>query len=80
MTDWKRIYNFKDHMLDISVGMWPSDKHVYFTLEGLEPADLIDQGIEFKMSIEGLERILREAKKVAYKRPYKWETKFLSTL
>jgi len=80
MSEWKRIYNFKDHMLDISVGMWPMDSRVYFTVGGLEPEDLIDQNIEFGLSIEGLERILREAKKVAYKRPYKWEARPTSTL
>jgi len=64
MTNWCKIYKFKDRMIDISVGMWINDDCIYFTLEGLEPQDVIDQDIEFGVSVKDLEFILTKAKKI----------------
>jgi len=84
MTDWKRIHNFKDYDLDVdvSIGMWPSDKYVYFTVEPLDPEDyLTDQSIEFKLSIDRLGLILNEAERISLQRkPYKWEARKYSAI
>ena len=64
METWRRIHKFKDHDIDISAGMWLEDDRVYFTLEGLQPEDVIEQDVEFPVTINDLEHILTEAKKI----------------
>jgi len=64
MSNWRTIYVQKKETLTIKVGMWLNDNMMYFTVEGLQPGDVIEQDFEFGMPTDKLEEIVAEAKKI----------------
>ena len=45
----------------VTVGMWPGKREVYFTVEGLEPGDVLGQDVEFGINLAILRGIVKIA-------------------
>lgn len=53
------------HSKPVSIGIWPYDDKLYFTIEELSPQNFVDSDtLEFPISINGFEIILKEAKRL----------------